>query len=289
MKLKVAVLIDGEWFRIALENDLRGKLPNGVTAEVLYKNALLAIEPKCEHIFRIFYYDSEPHVGKATNPISRKTVDCMTPAKVQARRRFFSELGAIPLVALRRGVIRARNWVLRMGYVKKLLKGGTAPPLTDADVMLSMTQKGVDMRIGIDVATLSLKRHVDRIILISGDMDMIPAMKLARREGVQVVIVELVGRRVSPELVEDADFLRCTGETILLTRRFMPGNWSDSPFECPSDQKQKHLRMRAKFLGPDECWEWQQAPNDKNGGYGRTKFDGKRILAHRLSWEAFKG
>lgn len=56
-----------------------------------------------------------------------------------------------------------------------------------------MPAKGIDwlrnpvFNKGIDVATLSLKRIVDRIILISGDTDMILAMKLARREGVQVV------------------------------------------------------------------------------------------------------
>ncbi len=82
------------------------------------------------------------------------------------------------------------------------------PALTADDMRLSLTQKGVDMRIGIDVATLSLKKQVDRIILISGDLDMIPAMKLARREGVQVAIVKVVGKKISTELVEDSDLVR---------------------------------------------------------------------------------
>ena len=63
------------------------------------------------------------------------------------------------------------------------------------------------MRIGIDVATLALKRIVDRIILISGDIDMLPAMKLARREGIQVVMVE-VGCKLSSQLDEDCDLVR---------------------------------------------------------------------------------
>jgi uncharacterized LabA/DUF88 family protein len=63
------------------------------------------------------------------------------------------------------------------------------------------------MRIGIDVATLTLKRLVDRIILISGDTDMIPAMKLARREGAQVVLIETAGP-IHKELDEDADLVR---------------------------------------------------------------------------------
>lgn len=207
MKKKVAILIDGEWFRVALENDLRGRIPVGITAAIIYANALQVVEAQ-EEVYRIFYYDCEPHCGKTTNPISRQLVDCTSPQKKTARMRFFSELGQMPLIALRRGVVKPRTWGIKNSYLKKLLQTGTAAPLTSDDVKLSMTQKGVDMRIGIDVATLSLKHQVDRIILISGDTDMIPAMKLARREGVQVVLVELDGRRLRPEMVEDADYLR---------------------------------------------------------------------------------
>ena len=79
------------------------------------------------------------------------------------------------------------------------------------DVFLSLEQKGVDMRIGIDVATLTLKRILDRFILVSGDTDMIPAMKLARREGVLVVLVEVVAPQamaLSKALDEDTDRVR---------------------------------------------------------------------------------
>ena len=55
--------------------------------------------------------------------------------------------------------------------------------------------------------SLTLKRIVDRIVLISGDTDMIPAMKLARREGVQVVLVE-VASPIHSSLDEDADLVR---------------------------------------------------------------------------------
>ena len=47
-------------------------------------------------------------------------------------------------------------------------------------------QKGVDMRIGLDIANITGKKLCSKIILISGDADMIPAMKIARKEGVHV-------------------------------------------------------------------------------------------------------
>lgn len=211
---KVAILIDGEWFRIALIRHFGSTLTLGVTADLLYRNALLAVETASEELLRIFYYDCEPHQGHARNPISKLNVPCTTPAKADARRRFFNELGQMPLVALRRGTLHRRSWGLRLGYIKKLLKGAPPQPLTANDVTLTMTQKGVDMRIGIDVASLTLKRHVDRIILISGDMDMIPAMKLARREGVQVVMIEFPEQNISKELIEDADFVRTIVPTL---------------------------------------------------------------------------
>lgn len=213
MKKRTAILIDGEWFRIALENELRGQLLHGVTAEIIYRNALKGVVED-EEVHRIFYYDCEPHGGKTTNPISRKTVDCTSPQKVSARSRFFAELGRMPLVALRRGVVKPRNWSVKRSFFEKIIRAGSAIPLGADDVRLTMTQKGVDMRIGIDVATLALKQQVERIILISGDTDMIPAMKLARREGVQVIVVEFAGRKLRPEMVEDADILRMISASV---------------------------------------------------------------------------
>ena len=64
------------------------------------------------------------------------------------------------------------------------------------------------MRIGVDVASLALKRIVDRIILISGDIDMIPALKLAKREGIQVILVQ-IATPLARLLDEDADLVRC--------------------------------------------------------------------------------
>ena len=70
------------------------------------------------------------------------------------------------------------------------------------------------MRIGIDVATLSLKKIVDRIVLFSGDADMIPAMKLGRREGLQVFVVKLDPWPLKHNLIEDSDGVRVLTPTL---------------------------------------------------------------------------
>ena len=63
------------------------------------------------------------------------------------------------------------------------------------------------MRLGIDFASLTLKRQVDTIVLVAGDSDFVPAAKLARREGARVILDPL-WRSVAPELFEHIDGLR---------------------------------------------------------------------------------
>jgi uncharacterized LabA/DUF88 family protein len=62
------------------------------------------------------------------------------------------------------------------------------------------------MKIGVDIASLALKRFVDRIVLISGDSDFVPAAKLARREGIDFIL-DPMGADVEPSLFEHIDGL----------------------------------------------------------------------------------
>jgi uncharacterized LabA/DUF88 family protein len=119
-------------------------------------------------------------------------------------------MGSKDFVAMRLGSIRPGGWTLTDRWVNKTLNSNQPmQPPQQQDVYFNMEQKGVDMRLGIDVATLALKKQVERIIVISGDTDMIPAIKLARREGVQVALVALQGGAgVNKHLIEDADLVR---------------------------------------------------------------------------------
>ena len=67
--------------------------------------------------------------------------------------------------------------------------------------------KGVDIRIGLDIATITLKKQADTIVLVSGDSDFVPAAKLARRDGV-TFILDPLWQNVSPDLLEHIDRLR---------------------------------------------------------------------------------
>ncbi len=78
----------------------------------------------------------------------------------------------------------------------------------DSDFEPKFEQKGVDMRIGLDMALFSANRAVELITLMTNDTDCIPAMKYARRAGIQVALIELPGCKPAPELLTHSDFRR---------------------------------------------------------------------------------
>lgn len=68
--------------------------------------------------------------------------------------------------------------------------------MKEKDFCLEIDQKGVDMKIGLDIASLAYKKQVDQIVLISGDSDFVSAAKLARREGIDFILDPLGSRCV---------------------------------------------------------------------------------------------
>lgn len=76
--------------------------------------------------------------------------------------------------------------------------------LSGDDVYFPLRQKGVDMKIGLDIASMTLKRQVDTIVLVTGDSDFVPAAKVARREGVEFIL-DPMWQSVDGDLMEHID------------------------------------------------------------------------------------
>ena len=83
----------------------------------------------------------------------------------------------------------------------------TLSDISDKDVYPDVKQKGIDMKIGVDIASLALKRFVDTIVLFSGDADFVPAAKLARREGIDFIL-DPMEANVDPQLFEHIDGMK---------------------------------------------------------------------------------
>ena len=90
--------------------------------------------------------------------------------------------------------------------MKDFLKN-PAIPLNADDMVLDIKQKGVDMRIGLDIASLAYKQQVQKIVLFSGDSDFVPAAKLARREGIDFIL-DPMWNHIPPDSHEHIDGLR---------------------------------------------------------------------------------
>ncbi len=90
---------------------------------------------------------------------------------------------------------------------KKLFKGEIyITDFTNDDFTYHAKQKGVDIKIGLDIATLALKKLVQKIVLISGDSDFVPASKLARVEGI-IFTLDPMRNPIREDLQEHIDYL----------------------------------------------------------------------------------
>ncbi|HRP94839.1 MAG TPA: NYN domain-containing protein [Rhodocyclaceae bacterium] len=200
-----------------------------------------------QHVYRIFFYDAVPYDGKAHHPIDNRSIDFAKSAIARDRLALFELLRKERKLALRLGkVIRDHDWAISPSLTKRLLRtrnwvtaldgldpDAAADPgdgsvklslsqeearslielrqlwrsLDGGTVNLGLRQKGVDMRIGLDIASLTLKKQADTIVLVAGDSDFVPAAKLARREGMEFILDPL-WQKVNADLFEHIDGLQ---------------------------------------------------------------------------------
>lgn len=159
-------------------------------------------------LYRIFYYDCLPYSKKQHNPVTGRAIDFSKTDQHQFQLEFFEELKKKRKIALRLGVLEDRKrWIIKPQKSKELIKKEISiDDLTEDDVQFDFNQKRVDIKIGLDIASMTLKNQVEQIILISGDSDFVPAAKLARREGVDFLL-DPMWNPIKPHLFEHIDGL----------------------------------------------------------------------------------
>ena len=162
-------------------------------------------------LYRIFFYDCPPLERKLHNPVTKLAVDFAKSDEAIFRLSLHKRLLSKRKLALRLGHLSNDTpWTIKPRVIVELLAGKkTIHALEPGDVMPAVRQKGVDMRIGVDVASLAFKKLVDQIVLIAGDADFVPAAKLARREGIDFVL-DPMWRTIPQSLMEHIDGLRST-------------------------------------------------------------------------------
>lgn len=223
--MKAAILVDGGYYRKVALKAFEKETPEA-DADMLIKYCMRHLRERIRgedthyNLYRIFYYDCPPLDTSVYDPLEDKVINMKKHPQYTWMNKFLAELKKKRKVALRLGRLSENetNYTLKHDTVKKLMKNKiTVEELTGKDFYLTSKQKGVDMKIGIDIASLAYKKQVDKIVLIAGDSDFVPAAKLARREGVDFVLDSL-GRKIKEDLFEHIDGLRFCDDRLIIRK-----------------------------------------------------------------------
>lgn len=208
--VRVAVLIDGG-FMLKRYNKLYNRHKKKTAENIandIYTIAHSHVGNQ-NYLYRIFYYDCFPLSKRVHNPISKKCVNFEISPEAQFKKQLLEELRKKRKVALRLGQLKDSNWQFYPNVVKDIISGKKDKnSLQENDIYYEMHQKGIDMKIGVDITTLALKKFVDKIVLISGDSDFVPSAKLARREGIDFVLDAMYAQHIDNALYEHIDGLK---------------------------------------------------------------------------------
>lgn len=203
--MNVAILIDGSFFWMKHLEARLGQPPTAESVRVACELIMKDPEFEADRLFRAYYYDSPPYGGRATHPISGREVEFSTTEQFRVKNDYLDHLKRMPRMALRLGSLAMQGWKLNKKNMRVIMENlSQSRPLLPQDVSINLVQKEVDMLMGLDIAWMTAKNMVDKIVLLTGDADMIPAMEFARSHGLLVFVAKF-GYYLSDKLREHAD------------------------------------------------------------------------------------
>ena len=153
-----------------------------------------------EEYYRIFFYTAKPLKDSEIMEQLRSTtkkesyqryLDAQgVPNKIyNIATSFLSEIVKEDFIALRTGKMQVRG------------VGTEGRP--------DIVQKQVDMLIGLDISEVSYNKHADKIVVVSKDTDMIPALKTARINGLSVILANFKEENyLSADIITHSDLIR---------------------------------------------------------------------------------
>lgn len=213
----VAIFVDAGFFlRIFTKHvDPEMKMDSEALAKKMWHYWVKHVDKsKGESLYRIFFYDCPPLTNKTTHPITNQTIDFAKSEITKYKSALHEALLHQPFVACRMGQLSNsdKEWgFIRTDKVhnfKNLIRGVSSySDIDPSNVSLRPKQKGVDMKLGIDITSVVIKKLANKVVLISGDSDFVPAAKLARIEGAHFIL-DAMGRNVKGALAEHIDGLK---------------------------------------------------------------------------------
>ncbi|MDW7760736.1 MAG: NYN domain-containing protein [Acidobacteriota bacterium] len=203
MANKFSIILDGGFVTKKLQQKLL-RYPRASDIQEVCRRIMESSQLESLNLLRIFYYDAPPLQKIVRNPIDGYILDLGCTKRSREATSLQETLDLSPNFAVRRGEILFQGWKLGGAAVKAIQKAPRTP--TAKDFIPDIKQKGVDLRIGLDIAWMALKRLVDTIVVVAGDVDLVPSFKLARKEGVRIILDHL-GHPVSRDLKVHVDVI----------------------------------------------------------------------------------
>lgn len=168
--LKTAILVDGGFYRRRAQSVFGDKTAEERAVELTnYCKRHLNTHGEDNDLYRIFYYDCAPSKKRIYHPFLKQQVDLGKTDLFEWTTTFLNELKKKRKFAIRLGKLAEEqaHYTIRPEVVKKLCNGKlNFTDLQEKDFCLEIDQKGVDMKIGLDIASMAYKQQVDQIVLI---------------------------------------------------------------------------------------------------------------------------
>lgn len=210
---RIAYIVDGSFLTKRYQSVYK-KFPSASAVESYIQCIQKYIKEKGyiqknSEIYRIFFYDCKPIKEVLTNPIDNSSLNLSESNSLLNNESLQGGLNEKHYFALRFGVLQLANkdnpwnqWQVKNKKISELKDRN----IQASDLTPKITQKGVDMRMGLDIASITSKKLCTKIVLLSGDTDMIPAMKFARKEGVHVIL-HVLSKWVHNAMATHADII----------------------------------------------------------------------------------
>ncbi len=144
-------------------------------------------------LLRAYYYNSLPYQSSPATPLERELF-----AK---KRSFFNALTRLERFLVREGRLALRG------------QDDHGRPI--------FQQKRTDLQLGLDFALLSGKRQITHAALVAGDSDFIPAIEIAKQEGVVVSLFHGPNKDTRGDSTYAQELWEAADERFELTQSFM--------------------------------------------------------------------
>lgn len=201
--LEVAILIDGAFLRRKFHSAYKRDI-TACEVEKIAEKLLCKLSLSLSDSHRVYFYDCRPCGEEVKLKITKKTFAFSSTSQYSKGMKLLDGIRSLPYFAVREGQLSFNGWMPKENCY------GNAE-FSDDDFIPNLKQKGVDIKIGLDIAWISYNNIAENIILVTGDSDFIPALKVARRSGVFVHLFTLA-HVVKSDLKVNADV--CHEENI---------------------------------------------------------------------------